>query len=336
MDVIDKEVINHNPVEGIKSVSLDKMDNDSVYGILVDNEIGWQAILYDLINTEQLDPWNLDLVALTQKYLEKVRQLEEANFFISSNIILAASFLLRIKSDILLNTYIPSLDEILFGKKEGKKYTYERIEIDERELPLIYPKSPMPRMKQVTLEELMSALNKAITTENRRIRKEIVLRVARRETEIVFPRMKVRIQDRIRQIYAKILSKFKQKKQRVPYSELALTKEEKIAGFLPVLHLDNQQKVFLQQEKHYEEIYIWLFHHYRQENPQIVASELAEETTDSEIKAEEEHRMEDFDKYEQEIINEINKEDGLIKATSKINSVTGFENPLGELLGEAK
>jgi len=329
MEIIEKGASDR--IKEIQNIPLNKMDNEHVYHILVDNEIGWQAILYDLINTEQLDPWNLDLVALTQKYLERVRQLEEADFFISSNIILAASFLLRIKSDILLNQHIPTLDEILFGKKEEARKGIERIEIDESELPLIYPRSPMPRMKQVTLQELMAALGKAIKTENRRIRKEIILRTARRESEVVFPRTKIRIQDRIRQIYAKILSKFQQKKERIPYSDIAINKEERIAGFLPVLHLDNQQKVFLEQQKHYEEIYVWVYKHYREENPHILASELAEETIPEagEIRPDEEHLMENFDAQEQEIIEELDKKE-------RISEKTGFDNPIGELLEESK
>jgi segregation and condensation protein A len=309
----------------VKNVVLDRMSHEHIYNLLLDNEIGWQAILYDLINTERLDPWNLDLAALSQKYLVKIRLLEEANFFISSNIVLAASLLLRIKSEILLDRDIAGLDELLYGKKEEARKSIERMEIDESELPLIYPRSPMPRAKKVTLAELMSALSHAIKTENRRIRKEIIIRTARRETEVVFPRMKIRIQDRIRQIYAKILSKVSQRKERIPYSDLAFTKEERIAGFLPVLHLDNQQKVFLQQEKHYEEIYVWLFAHYRQAHPHALAQELEEDEQKGEITEHEERMLENFDEQEQKLIDEINKE-------QKINDMTGFDNTIGEIL----
>src|SRR3989344_4033674 len=102
---ISKCVLQNNMdiTKEVESIVFSGLDHEHVYNILIDNEVGWQAILYDLINTERLNPWNLDLTALTQKYLEKVRELEEANFFISSNIILAASLLLRIKSEILLD-----------------------------------------------------------------------------------------------------------------------------------------------------------------------------------------------------------------------------------------
>jgi segregation and condensation protein A len=247
--------------------SLNSIGNDHLYDLLTSKEVSWQAIIYDLMNSGQLDPWNIDLALLANKYLEKIRELEEANFFMSSKVLLAASLLLRIKSEILLNEYIKSIDEILFGKEDKKDYKYERIEIDENDLPILYPKTPMPRLRKVSLQELMNALNKAISTENRRIKKEIVARGAEREAEIVLPRAsRVNVKDRIRKIYSRFLTMFKTKKGKISYTDLVgKDRDERIAAFLPVLHLDNAQKVWLEQEKHREEIYVWLYSHYKQQ-----------------------------------------------------------------------
>lgn len=259
---------------------LDKIGNEHLYELLTGREVSWQAVIYDLINSGQLDPWDIDLGILANKYLEKMRLLEEANFFISSKVLLAASLLLRLKSEILLNEHIKSIDEILFGKKEEKKYVMERIEIDENELPTLYPKTPLPRMRKVSLQELMLALNKAMNTESRRIKREINEKQMIREAEIVMPKAsRVNIKDRIRRIYSRILTIFNAKKSRISYSELTgEDKDEKIACFLPVLHLDSQQKVFLEQEKHFAEIYVWLYHHYKsQHQASSVAREMATE-----------------------------------------------------------
>lgn len=263
-----------------------KLGQNEVYELLTNNEVGWQAIIYDLINTEQLDPWNINLGLLANKYLERIKILEEANFFVSSKVLLAASILLRLKSEILLDTYIKSIDEILFGKKDESK-PFERIELDPNDLPLLYPKTPLPRYRKVSLQELMSALDQAITTESRRIKKETDQVVREKAAEIVLPRSRIHIRDRIRNIYAKILTNFKKKQTKIPYSELASNKEEKIACFLPCLHLANQQKLFLEQEQHFQEIYIWLYSHYRKQVEQGLIQEkrdvekeeiLAEET----------------------------------------------------------
>ena len=243
----------------------ERVDNEQLYDLLTGKELSWQAIIHDLINTEQLDPWDINLALLSNKYLEKIKELEEANFFISSKVLLAASILLRLKSEILLYKYIRSIDEILFGKKDESK-PLEKIEIDESQLPSLYPKTPLPRYRKVSLQELMQALDKAINTETRRIEKEVEKVTRIKETEIVLPKNRVNIRDRIRKIYSGIITAFKKKQYKISYSQLTGNKkEEKIACFLPCLHLDNQHKIFLEQESHFKEIYIWLYQHYQKQ-----------------------------------------------------------------------
>lgn len=281
-----------------------KINNEQVYDMLTNNELSWQTIIYDLINTEQLDPWDIDIGYLAKKYLQKVRQLEEANFFVSSKVLLAASLLLRIKSEILLERYIRSLDDILFGKKEEKKYEVERIELDPNEIPDLYMRTPIPRMKKVSLQELIAALSKAITTENRRINKEIDIKRAEREAETVLPKTRINVKDKIKKIYSRILTLFKHKQSKMSYTELiGKDREERIVSFLPILHLDSQQRVWLEQEKHFDEIYIWLYEHYKKENAD-------------------------------KIVKELVKEEKEIEAQEKLNSETGFDNPIGELIDE--
>jgi segregation and condensation protein A len=253
---------------------------DQVHDLLFSRELGWQEIIYDLINTEQLDPWNVNIIILTDKYLEKVNSLEEADFFVSSKVLLAAALLLRIKSEILLNKYIKSIDEILFGKKQEKKYEMERIELDE-EIPQLIPKSPMPRFRKVTLKELLESLNKAITTENRRIKRTIINKNALRESSIALPKKTISIKDRIKEIYDNLDNHFQknQNHHKVPFTEfISQTKEEKIHSFSSLLHLDNQNKIWLEQEEHFGEIHIWLKHTYLKHNPKPY-SELLENTT---------------------------------------------------------
>ncbi|MBI5804322.1 segregation/condensation protein A [Candidatus Pacearchaeota archaeon] len=237
-----------------------KIGQDQIHGLLFGNQLSWQAIIYDLINTEQLDPWDIDITLLANKYLERIREMEEANLFVSSKVLFAASLLLRIKSEILLNQYIPDLDSILFGKKEGKRYVQERIELDE-EIPELVPRTPMPRFKKVTLQELMSALSKAVKTENRRIKRVITAKQHEIETAISLPKKRINIRDKIKEVYRKLVDVFSKREERISFSEFT-NGEDKIATFVPLLHLDNQHKVFLEQEKHLEEIYIWMKEHH--------------------------------------------------------------------------
>jgi len=242
---------------------------EQVHSVVFSKEIGWQEIIYDLINSEELDPWNVDITILTNKYLEKIQELEE-NYFVSSKVLLAAALLLRIKSEILLNKYIRSIDEILFGKKEKKANPLERIELDE-EIPFLIPKSPLPRFRKVTLNELVESLNKAIITENRRIKKEIINNRTAIDASFSLPKRKFIITDKIREIY-EILFGHLQKNENgfVPFSVLiGNEKEEKIYTFTSLLHLENQKKIWLHQDEHFGEINIWLKDVYFEKNPDL-------------------------------------------------------------------
>ena len=287
---------------------------EQLHDLLFSRDIGWQEMIYDLINTEQLDPWNVNITILTDKYLEKIRSLEEADFFVSSKVLLAAAFLLRIKSEILLNKYIKSIDEILFGDKNASnKVGLESNPVFtiglEEEIPELIPKSPMPRFRHVTLQELMESLNKAIVTENRRIKKEIVNTNALREVDISIPKRKFSIKDKIRELYDGLLQHFKENehKKKVSFTDFIGTdKENRILSFSPLLHLDHQKKVWLEQEKHFEDFYIWLEETYFANNPDPFA----------ELRGEVEKEIEELDKGGKKRLKKINKE---------------FENPLGEL-----
>lgn len=235
----------------------EKVGQNELYNLLVSRELSWQQIILDLIKSEQLDPWDIDLALLTKKYLEKIQELEEANFFISSKILLAASILLRIKSEVLVDKYIRSLDEILFGRPEKKEKP--QIEINLDDVAELFPRTPLPRPRKVTLPELMQALSTAMVTEQRRIRKEITVRHAVNRLETFLPKKSINVRERIKEVYSKILGFFsKNAEQSMKFSQLAETKEEKVPSFYSIMHLDFQKSIFLEQPKAFEEIFIYL------------------------------------------------------------------------------
>jgi chromatin segregation and condensation protein Rec8/ScpA/Scc1 (kleisin family) len=253
---------------------------EQIHDLLFSREISWQEIIYDLINTEQLDPWDVDIGILTNRYLEKIRKLEEEDFFVSSKVLLAAAFLLRIKSELLLSKYLKSIDEILFGKKDDEKLVrqIDWSEVDIDDLPDLVPKSPLARFRRVTLKELIESLDKAIITENRRIKKEIINNNALRETSISLPKRRFNLNNKSNEIYGKLMNYIKQNfAEKISFTELAgVDKEERIISFLMLLNLDSQRKVWLDQNSHFEEFYIWPRDLYFQKNPDFFADLIAE------------------------------------------------------------
>jgi len=238
------------------------INQNQFFDLITGEELSWQTLIYDLINTEQLDPWDIDIGLLADRYVEIIQQMEEANFFISSKVLLACSLLLRLKSEILINSYIQSLDEALYGKKEEKKYELERLEIDENELPLLIPRTPMARHKKVTLTELMNALNHAIDTETRRIKREIKGHQAQRSALTILPRgNNIPLKIRVKNVFEIIRGHISQGNEHMKFSHLAQDKEEKLASFVPVLHLATSNKIYLRQQVHFEEIHMTLKMH---------------------------------------------------------------------------
>jgi segregation and condensation protein A len=313
--------------------------NRQVYNIITNKDPGWQNIIYGLIASEQLDPWNIDIAVLCRSYFEKIKELERDNFHISSKMLLVAALLLRIKSEVLLNRYIRDIDRVLFPQDDEEiKKAFERIEIDENEIPVLSPKTPLPRFKKVTLQELINALDVAITTESRRINKEIAKKQAERMSYVDIPKFRrINIKERIRRFYAKLLSSFKNKKQEIklPYTHFTGdNKEEKIACFLPMLYLSNNGKIWIEQDAHYAEIYLYLYEMFKKHYPNydqniIDAPENLEEIPQHLMENYEELKdefKEAIEEAEKETLSESEKE----KKIEKINS--DFENPLGDIL----
>jgi len=275
----------------------DKVGQDQIHGLLFGEKLGWQAIIYDLINSEQLDPWDIDISLLSNKYMGRIKDLEQHNFFVSSKVLLAAALLLRMKSEILLSSDLKNLDDILFGREEKKKYVQERIEFDE-DLPDLIPRTPLPRYRRVTLKELMAALGKAITTETRRIKRVVVARQHELETAIAMPKNTKNLRDQVKDIHGKLKGALSDGKDKVPFSEFSgESKEEKINHFVPLLHLDYQKRVWLEQEGHLEEIWIWMHNFYMKKNAEKF-KEVDESLTEEEKEAEEvRHSFDNIERF---------------------------------------
>jgi len=272
---------------------VDKIGQEQFYSFVFGEKMSWQEIIYDLINTEQLDPWDIDLALLSQRYLERIHELEEANFSLSSKVLLIASLMLRIKSELLMSYYIKTLDEILFGKKTKEEQQILKFdEYDEDEIPELIPKTPLPRFKKISIQELISALDKAVKTENRRIFKKEVEKENYDKTMLFMPKHSISLTDRIKNIRERIARVFQQQ-ERIAFSEFSGPKrDEKIQTFIPLLHLDTGNKLWLQQEKHLDEIWIHKSGKQFIQKDDIITSHIEEQFEEKLEDTEEEEKLE--------------------------------------------
>ena len=234
----------------------EKIQQNQFNSFVFNEEISWQEIIYDLINSEQLDPWDINLSILSGKYLEIVRKLEEANFMLSSKVLLVSSLMLRIKAELLLNRYIKDLDDILFNKEKEHQETLKLNEVYDEDIPELLPRTPLPRYKKISLKELVHALSKAVATEDRRIIKKRFEKEAYERTKFFLPKKSINIQEHIKNVHGKIKNLF-EKHDKIKFSEFAgPKKQDKVDHFIPLLHLDNHSHLWLQQNHHLDEIWV--------------------------------------------------------------------------------
>ena len=69
-------------------------------GIKKDVQTDSIEIILDLVRMGKIDPWNIDIVDLYDKYMERIAQLKQNNLRSVGKALLFSSTLLRIKSDI--------------------------------------------------------------------------------------------------------------------------------------------------------------------------------------------------------------------------------------------
>ena len=232
-------------------------NHEHVFQLLFDkDEITWQSILFELVRTEQMDPWDIDISLLTQKYLEMVKKLKEMDFRGSGKILLAAAILLRIKSTRLMGEDLDQLDRLFSGEEEESDFEEAPdVKMTPQERASLIPRTPQPRKRKVSVYDLVNALERALETKRRRVLQSIP------PTNITMPAKRKDITAIIMDVYGRIKSFFyKDKKSVLTFSELipSDSKEDKVYTFIPLLHLTNQQKIELFQEQHFGEIEIML------------------------------------------------------------------------------
>lgn len=215
------------------------MQEERIYDLILSNELTWEGLIRDIIYSEGLDPWDINISILTKKYLDALKILKKLDIKISGKFLLAAAILLRMKAD------------YLFPKEKEESKEEEFFEDVNYE---IYPNIPQPRKRKVTVEELISALRKAIVvSERRKFRKK------QREVKMKLELKKINLKEKITTLYKKIIELLRKFKiSEIPFSKLTPSndREDIIWTFIPLIHLANKGKIKLRQEEEFGEIYV--------------------------------------------------------------------------------
>jgi len=224
--------------------------------LMQENEITWQSIIYDLVRTEEMNPWDIDISILSSKYLEIIRNLKKMNFAISGKVILASAILLKLKSKKLIEEDLARFNEIINPSNEDINLLEDDEEFYEENRLLLIPKTPQPRRRRISVEDLVSALERALNVNTRRSIRDFMDYSPAKTVEI--PKKKIDINQLIKDIYGRLVNFFSIGNKRLTFKEFVNSdrKEDIIMTFLPLLHLDNERRINLEQEKPFGEIEI--------------------------------------------------------------------------------
>ncbi|MFA6048668.1 MAG: segregation/condensation protein A [Candidatus Micrarchaeia archaeon] len=223
----------------------------------------WREFLVDLIQTNQMDPWDIDLSQVADIYLKRVRELQSLDLRVPANVILASALLLHFKADAL------SLED------EPQEEAVEEIAplLNEEIPPLVF-RPNLPRQRRVTLEELLNAVDQVMKKGARPQQ----LKAAPMPLNIMLP--KETLHERIIAIYQKALA-LKDAENILLFSSLFESPAQKNAEqvvftLVPVLHLVQEQRAIVWQDQLFGEIFIKLLDKEAEATAELGASAEAE------------------------------------------------------------
>ena len=233
---------------------------DRIIDIVVNrDELSWQNMILDLVKHEHMDPWNINISLLTQKYLDMLKKLKELDFRISGKMVLAAAILLRMKTKKLIGEDLSELDRLMRTEPEvdASAEFYEDLEkeahvVQPGEIPELSPRTPQPRLRKVSIYDLMSALSQALEVRDRRvIRRRPMVNIKMPEKKVDIMKLTNGVYDKIKTIGAT--------GAKITFAEL-IANVDRFYVFMALLYLANidQRKIDLIQTEHYGEITIIL------------------------------------------------------------------------------
>ena len=227
------------------------MDNDTqnLIKTIIEKE-SWEDVIYYIVNVEKIDPWNVDLTKLCDGFIKFIRDAADLDFRIPAKIVFIAAILLRLKAEQL---------SILEEEKEKLPKIEEPIEplgFDFDKVKLSYPLKRLPR-RQVTLEELINALRRAVEIEKRREQRRILAKTNLQANIVIEEDITKRMEKLINEIKEKMKNHDSGK---ISFSQLLKKRDrdEIVSKFIPLLHLEKDEKIKTEQPELFRDIWIKL------------------------------------------------------------------------------
>ena len=219
-------------------------------------------LLLHLIRTSEMDIMNIEIVKLTDQYLEYIRNMEEINLIIASEYLVLASELTFLKSRLLLpyeeeeemdEEYVEAKENLMKRLLEYKQYkevteTFKELEDKRKE---VFTKNPsnlneyktneIKLGKDISLNDLLIAFHKYL--DRKALEEPRTTKITSKE---------ISLEERTRTIKSIL-----RERKRVEFFELFdnISKPYVVVTFLSILEMAKKREIKIVQENNFDKIY---------------------------------------------------------------------------------
>lgn len=266
------EAIDYNSINSIQKGQTDA-NYDFVSLNPVTQEFDGIEILVSMAKTGKVNPWNIDIVDITDKYLTQMFEMKAQNLRLTGRTLLFAAILLKLKSNILENIDIVEFEQ---GQQEfdefdisddfdnDDSYGYNQsnvISIDE----VLQRRTSvrLNRNRVVTLKDLIRQLEFYEMIDKKQSLKNAHERAKRRvrsyanlsSEDIINLAHDEYIEDGVQRLRENLAQIFR-KEKRVELTELTLLGMDKISAYIALLFLSAESDYELVQDEFYSDLYV--------------------------------------------------------------------------------
>lgn len=263
------------PAESVSgSAALENMNMISPAEIQKDaqEQVDGIEILVSMAKTGKIDPWNVDIVDVTDKYLAHLFQMKAQNLRLTGRTLLFAAILLRLKSNVLEGVDISQFNEVeeeQFDEfEEDYDWTQEEIntnnvisldEVLQRRTSIRLNRSRMVNLKDLIKQlQFYEELDRKQSLKNAHERaKRRVRSYARLTADDIVNLAHDEYIEKSVDILHENLKKIFEKEEKVELNTLTLLGLDKISAYIALLFLtaEPESDVDLYQEEFYGELY---------------------------------------------------------------------------------
>ena len=235
-------------------------------------EVDGIEILVNMAKQGKIDPWNVDIVEVTDKYLMHLFQSKAQNLRLTGRTLLFAAILLKLKSNVL-----EGIDVLDFEPQHQDEFNYDD------EMPLDYEEEYIPTNNVISIDEVLQRRTSVRLNHNRVVTLKDLIRQLefyekleqKQSLKSAHERAKRRVQSYSRLTPDDIvnlaheeyietcvltlkenLGQIFEKNDKIELNELTLLGMDKISAYIALLFLTAETDYELTQEEFYSDLYV--------------------------------------------------------------------------------